>query len=667
MKNFIFLMLVVLLCLFPKLTLALDPFLASPRPTGSTEIKLYPMENVTTGTPVLVTLGFPFPRGSVLPEALSQVRVLKGDTEIPAFVEMLSPWRHLSNTDVDGKSVRVARIQINYTFNVSYPEAETITVEWGQNDRAEIIESLTDPRTAWHQVTTGTFESADNIQEPDVYVVLPKTLLSAGILKPGKMSVFDDTVSAERDNPANIDGNEDIPIELLEQYARKNFFFSLINEDDARVTAGYRCDYKTTSGVEAWLFDRSSAMFVLYFRSGTLKSLREAVRSTQFYTSHIKANGILDLKSSYDDPKYSYNECMAYTYWLTGDNELLPKIETVVEAFSGVRTRWTIDMGFWTERHSGFKLLATAVAWEVTGKQEYKTGVLEISGDFIWLQNGAGGLIPEARVDGGLYHFGGQHDDDWESSTLGASPWMTGQIIVDAMLRVYQAEDKDTVAHFLRRMGNFLSHSCAKSSSGHDYPRYAVLYNGEDGQSDEWSDIQHALEVAAGVAWGYYFSCLLEQPDDSMKTKAQGLFEAYGTQVHEWIRPSGPETGRTAYRVSPWRKYNWEYRTSGSLSWLLEQEPGAIVIAPFQTVVGLSEIEARFQGQILKITTTKKSNVTVQLLTLTGRNIYDINYNAMPAGEMNVVIPVHLFQSGRYSAIISNDKFRTSIPVTLTP
>jgi len=63
-----------------------------------------------------VTFGLPLTRGSVNQTQLSQVRVLKNGTEIPAFVEQLTPWRSVDDAAIDGQSVRVARIQIPYTF-----------------------------------------------------------------------------------------------------------------------------------------------------------------------------------------------------------------------------------------------------------------------------------------------------------------------------------------------------------------------------------------------------------------------------------------------------------------------------------------------------------------------------------------------------------------------
>src|SRR5688572_2947708 len=104
------------LVLIPAAAHAVDPFHAPPQSSGSLQVKLYPTEVVATGVAKRVTFGVPFTRGSLTSSSLSTVRVLKGGVEVPAFVQALTPWRHVSDPSVDGQSIRVVRIQINNTF-----------------------------------------------------------------------------------------------------------------------------------------------------------------------------------------------------------------------------------------------------------------------------------------------------------------------------------------------------------------------------------------------------------------------------------------------------------------------------------------------------------------------------------------------------------------------
>src|SRR5690606_25671777 len=130
----------------------------------------------------------------------------------------------------------------------------------------------------------------------------------------------------------------------------------IINEDDPLVTAPNQNPYKTDS--EPWLYDRSSAMYMLYLRTGSFKALREAVRSTDFYKTKLydasatpaRAIGLFKLKNP--DPNgwpggngamYSNNESLAYSYWLTGDNDVYTYIPLVVQAHEthDEPTRWS--------------------------------------------------------------------------------------------------------------------------------------------------------------------------------------------------------------------------------------------------------------------------------------------------------------------------------------
>src|SRR5262249_5382912 len=172
-------------------------------------------------------------------------------------------------------------------------------------------------------------------------------------------------VPETRDNPAVMDTMNFSGYTEFD-YAEKNFFYTIINQNGTTPI-----DYKTQA--EPWLYDRSAGMYELYLRSGFATALREAIRSTDFYVDHLDANAFFTLKPG--DPTYSNNEALAYPYWLLGDNRMLAPISRVVNAFSGTQTHWTPSLSFWTERNTGDKLLATEMAYEVTGNTGFKTGV----------------------------------------------------------------------------------------------------------------------------------------------------------------------------------------------------------------------------------------------------------------------------------------------------
>jgi len=599
---------------------AVDAFLAPAVPLGQIDVRLRPTEVVAPNVPTLVTFGVPFPRASISAAGLVTLRVWKGGVEIPAHVEQLTPWRHRSNVGIDGQSVRVALIQITYSFAAAFPNEETIQVSWGGTPRTLDVAAAQDPHNAWHAVTSGGFVAADGISEPDVYAMLPPDWLSLGALTSLRTTVFDPSNTEARDDPHVNAVTYQWPSFQESEHAFKNDFYTELNQDDPAVQ-----DYLTgvapdgnpapeinlvhyrdadTSGNQAWnqrepwLYDRAATMYVLYIRSGYFSALREAVRAAQYYAQHVGAAGAVDQDNNdlsgflaiadesgtvppYDT-KYSYAESPAYTYWLTGDAQMLPVIGRVAAAHDYFNHVWTQNLNFWTERHSAFKLLAKVVAWEVLGGDARRIEVNQILADFRFHQDGAGDplLLPANRIDGGLYHTGNQHSCDFACNEIGASSWMSA-LMLNAAARAYATAEDAATAQFITRLGDFLrstlivtdQHPCddpvAQTPLPHALPRYTVLIDGTTGEN-AFEDIEHALDVGSQIAWARYFRELGGGDGATLAQSAHDLYDSYDACANYWIRPDAPALyGKAAFRVSPPRKWAWEHRTSGGLAFAL--------------------------------------------------------------------------------------------------
>ncbi len=580
------------------------PLMAAAETFGVVDVRLHPVEGIAAGTSQLVTFGIPFPRGSITVAGLSKLRVLNAKgIEVPAYVEQLTPWRHINTAALDGTSVRIARVQIRYTFSAAYPNFETVRIDWGYSNRTQSLGALENPRNGWQPVTSGTFAAGDGVSEPKVYAVLPSDTLSKGLLKLGPMRPFAQEIAAARDNPATMDATEHYPAYNEQMYASKNFFYAHINEDDPRVTTANQIPYKAAEG-EPWLYDRVSAFYSLYFRSGFFKVLRESVRASEYYrvnlypqgTTPDVAVGAFKLKnpnpSGYigaNGAMYSYPEGLAYTHWLTGDELSKEGARVAAKAQQDANDepdRWSTGSSY-TERHMGIKLMGLVVGYELFGNVPYKTGatqtyrerVVTLTNNLIWHQNGAGGALPANRVDGGLWKYGSQ-EGNGPSGSLLVSFWQT-PFVVDPMVRAYLVTDNAEVAQFIRRTGNALKYG-AKSypPSQRDYytaaPEnlrlvdYVTLVDGSTYAADGVGP-EHVLSVAGAMAWAYYFSRLTQQPDETLKQAANELYRTYDYETNEWTRPTAPASGATAYRNNPPRRYNWTYKTSGSLSWCLSE------------------------------------------------------------------------------------------------
>ncbi len=578
------------------------PLMPGAETFGVIDVRLHPIENVAIGTSQLVTFGIPFPRGSITAAGLSKLRVLdsKG-IEIPAYVEQLTPWRHITNAALDGTSVRIARIQIRYSFTAKYPNYETVRVDWGFSTRTRSLFSLENPRNGWQPVSSGSFVAGDGVSEPKVYAVLSPATLSKGMLKIGPMRSFAQEIAETRDDPAVMDATEHYPEYNEQMYGAKNFFYAHINEDDPRVTAANQIPYKSAEG-EPWLYDRVSAFYGLYFRSGFFKTLRESVRAGEFYRVNLypegtfpdNAIGAFKLKNPYpgayigaNGAMYSYPEGLAYTYWLTGDDLSRDGAKLAAKAEQDANDepdRWS-SVSSYTERHIGFKLMGMVIGYELFGDVPYKTGavktyrerVVTLTDNLIWHQNGAGGALPANRIDGGLWKFGA-HEGNGPADRLLVSFWQTPYVI-EPMVRAYALTDSLDIANFIRRTGNALKYGAKSYSPGQrDYRKdvpenlrlndYVTFIDGTTYAADGVGP-EHVLSMAGAMAWAYYFSQVTQQRDDTLKQAANELYRTYDYELNEWIRPTAPASGLTAYRNNPPRRYNWTYKTSGSLSWCL--------------------------------------------------------------------------------------------------
>lgn len=562
------------------------------------QVQLHPTEVVSPGATQLVTFGVPLPRGSLTVAQLNTVRVLSGGTEIPAHVDQMTPWRHATNPALDGASVRVVRIQLRHTFASQQPAP--VTVQWGGTTRTRDVPELVDARTAWHRVTDGTtatggptYGAADNVFEPNVYAVLPKAWLAASGLKTPTAPI-DDSVGPDRVNPAQVPAS--FPGFVEADQAQVNWLYTIVNEDDPLTGAvAERNTNAFLTDAEAWLYDRGSVLHLGHLRSGYLRFLREAVRNTEFYRTKLWTpadcgNGRCvgsfrmknpDAAASWHDQKYSYNESLAMSYWLTGDTQVLPHIEHVVKVYDDVPNR--VGGNFYTERHIGLKLMAHTVAYEVTGKPEYRDGMLAVLNGLRADQTNPSDGGP---VDGGIWHTIQSHEGAGGNLPI-TSPWMSA-LVADAAARLYLVTESTVAGQLLIGLGN---HECgvgsymttirdgvnplAQQSGGvhQRLPHYLATRDGLgfEGDFDPWGDMEHTPEVAAVAAWGSYFAGLTGDTatEARLRTCAGQLYTAFSHVITYWTRPQAPASNLDAYRNTPSRKYSWWYKNSSGFAWAM--------------------------------------------------------------------------------------------------
>jgi hypothetical protein len=243
----------------------------------------------------------------------------------------------------------------------------------------------------------------------------------------------------------------------------------------------------------------------------------------------------------------------------------------------------TVNPSFYTERHLGLKLMAHTVAYEVTGKQEYRDGMLTVLNALRAAQTSP---FDGGPADGGIWHTIQSHEGADGGLPI-TSPWMSA-LIADAAARLYLISESSTAAQLLIGLG---SHECgvgsymttirdgvnplAQYSGGvhQRLPHYLATRNGlgYDGEFDPYSNMEHTPDVAAVAAWGAYFAGLAGDTakQASLQTCANQLYTALSHVITYWTRPQAPASNKDAYRVTPHRKYTWWYKNFSGFGWAM--------------------------------------------------------------------------------------------------
>ena len=525
---------------------------------GETNLTLQPVESVAPGQATRVGFGVPFPRGFVpaTAEGISKIRVLDGaGAEQAVNVTMLTPWRDLGKL-TDLGSVRSALVQLDVSFPDSDGDGDAdpvpLKLEWGRAARAVPDLAAAGVRDNWVQVDDASYPASANVFEPPAYAVFRPEWYGQALIK-SRLEPLGTYATPEF---ATYDA--DFP----------GFGKTAVNDVDPRVTPENRINYLTD--YEPWLYDRAMTLYQLAFRSGSFQFVREAHRAAQFYANHINAGGYFDLKPD-DDMKYTYGESIAANYWLTGDPRLPDVHRRIIPPFDTFQARYEVD-DFWTERHAGFKLLGYVSGYELLGDAAIGQKAKDAFSAYVDHQNNppAGapnnGLLMHRSVDHG------EGDTEWI-----ASPWMT-TLLVEAVERYYIHSGDPRVPSFVTRVADGVNHvgdamyyDAFESGVRRLIPYYLAGPGLTPGQHDQdpYADIEHAVDVSKIFALAYYFSRAGGAPNAEYLGRFRELSESANEVFQYWVRPAGPASGRSVYRLSPPRKFGWWFLTTADNDWLV--------------------------------------------------------------------------------------------------
>ena len=517
-------------------------------------VELRPADGVS-GTQ-RISFGLPLPPGALTDTAA--VVLLQGGEELPIHVESLGQWHAAlpallacPGTDADGVgSLRSVLIQAEVDFGSG--EARSVRVVLGTPRSQTLADPLPVDQT-WQLADSGSYFAADGVMEPRALALIDPAHLRGAGLAPALGAAGTRAYMAATDQ------------------AQVDFFYTTINDFGPSgwpATQGL-VDYKTD--FEPWLYDRPAVYYLGHLRNGNADLLREAHRAAHFYAQNIYTPaqcadvtpnwdcvGFFILKnpdkySSWKDPKYSYAESLELAWWLTG----LPLFrETAIHTMEAVDRGApilqadTANDQWFSERWWGFALQVNASVYAMTGDADQLAKLQTAIGAF------------QERQDNHPLANGGCFIYDWDGGVeKGYSPWMSA-LLQYAFLSTWQHTGDARLPGMMVKLAECVSDSgiWTVSGTGSDLdgrvlPLYGVGHDGTPLDEDPWSGIEHSLDVASLLAIG---AGVASEP--ALRTQLQddvrALVPSHEWTVDYWTRAT-PDYPR--YRVSPPRKYAWQY------------------------------------------------------------------------------------------------------------
>ena len=498
--------------------------------------------NAGSAPVVLVTVGIPFEPGQL--DDSRNVRILDNSgTEVPAAVQTTLKWFFKDD------SVRAVRVQFRARLS---------------GDEASFHFAFDKPRASdspgW-PYPQGLVPAANGLQVPAALATLSAQWLCASLI-------------AGPQQPAAAD-------EAYARYVATQFLWA------RKLPVGEPA---------AWLFDRPTALYKAYIRTGRLDYLQSAVQSYRFYMKYIRREGRpIEPKCAGGwtyggkpcDVKYVYLEPILLSVALTGDDS--EHDATVVD---NMMTLWqnggwnppagpyTNPAQYFTERLVGLGLLETVSGYELTGNAQYRSRINDRIG---WLYRHQRENPDGLGNDGSWRNSWDLHENDtWNPVTdvRGTSPWMTENII-DGLWHAWLVTGDKRIPEMITGFGRYLErygwidpkllvkpHDWRNPCSGSDgqiawywasahAPTQALI---KIQNSDGWYSDAHDVELALAVAAARYFETDPVQ-STALEHRLDALASSYATAC--------------AMINSTPRRFNWNNRGSAVVQWLMRQSAGA--------------------------------------------------------------------------------------------
>lgn len=472
----------------------------------------------------VVNFGLPLPPGFLSDPR--NVRVVDGaGQELPTAVRALEPWR------IGGREGSIRSLLIQFTLDFSREQTQRIKVRFQPRRKHDSFVPVEE-----------TLIGKDGLDGPKVMALLPaRWLCDSWIVGP--------------QTPASESGS----YRAYDDFVERNFPGSLA--------------YLNSKVYSEWLFDRTTAYYKMFVRTGERKFFEAAYHAAHFVRLHTKMDGpdagIFTLKGA--DLKYVYPRAMHIHYLLTGDERMREAAEIMAAycdknqdpvyqpasiAPSSIGADPERGRKFWTLRHQSYGLLGILHGWELTGKRAYWVKAREcVDAYYRHQQHPPDGRPPDGslRQDWALY-------DPSEATFKGAtSAWMMA-LLLDPLFHYWTLTGDRRVAEIVIKWCDFLDRQGMLPDGSKAYyviNCFAGLDPKEEASAPGPDMEMHNTEMAYTFALGSFFS------------KDPKRVAVYRKRFNDLFpRAVKLDVNR------PGRAFNWAFQFSSQLIYFMQHKEG---------------------------------------------------------------------------------------------
>jgi len=520
-------------------------FFTAPQPRGEVRLTLVPHPKALSQV-VPVSFGIPFPPGYVSDPKMISLADNTGK-EIPIHVEVLARWL----PPVPGAPC-IRAVLIQYQDYMASPAPRIYILRWGKSRQKSMPKSWPASRS-WLSITDKSYP-AIIVKDPVVWALLPaawlgKTLVKSRLVPVGTYPEFQQLEEAHGGY-----FKQAINHPILEQ--------RLKNERDFEKR--YLVDYLNSS--EPWLFDRTTTIFLRYLTTGDLEPYKYALRDAQFYAYNVQNNGNFALLPGGKPPNviYGNQEAMTIAWFFTGLLKFKNTSKRLVKLLDAWNPEYSPQRTFWTERHLAFHLMIATAAYEMTGDPVLLKRARHAIDIAYRMQQSP---PPGAPKDGCLIHTGVQHSSPVKGWTC--NPWMS-VLFEDAALRYYVVSADPRIPQIMLNMADyFIKHAIYRrqpknSKKVFTYPYY--MASSVEKTDISYNDWQHCLDTSKLMATAVYFARKQNLPWKQYRKVYNELIVCA-----KEIMPKHRVARTPNFALGPRRKFNWWFRTTTDIPWLLNQ------------------------------------------------------------------------------------------------